>query len=226
MILVASLVFTSASFAKDLGVRGKVFEITEFDIRIQMMMELSNNLSQEEFIKAAENESETFYTELKRHDLVTSRSHQVTHIDPTRVYEDDFWSFKETENGEFEWYKISESGASVNWLEHHQAPMQKFFIFDPNDGRQLEIARKLYELRNPYLTLVVIGGDMRKITEFIGGAVTYLNQDLIREYDLQFVPIVIRRGEGRHVNEYKKIRYNADDVKFEDVLSEVKGFSK
>lgn len=224
--MVISVASTNFSYAKDLGVQGKIFEINELDIRIQMMIELAKNMTSEKFQEEAERVSDEFYSELPRHNLIISRSHKVDYIDPTRVYEDDFWSFKESNNGDYEWYKISEAGTSVNWLEHHNAPMQKFFIFDPLDNRQLEIARQLYSLKNPYLTIVMVGGDIVKVSESVGGPITYLNDDIIREYDLQFTPVVVRRGEGSQINKYKKIRYNTDDVKFEDVLSEIEGFSK
>ena len=219
--MVFSIASTNA-YAIDLGTQGKVFKINELDIRIQMIMSLTENLSGEKFKKEAERSANEFYRELPKYPLVNSRAYRVSYIDPTRVYEDAFWSFKENEKGEFKWYQISEPGQEVNWLEHHTGKVQKFYIFDSDSKKQRDIAKIFVDTQNPYLTIVMTGGDLVELSEFLGKPVTYLNDTLMREYDLQYTPVVISRGSGAQNNKYKKVRFNIEDVNYEDVLKEIK----
>ena len=123
--------------------------------------------------------------------------------------------------GNYEWFKVSEAGDSVNWLEHDNTEIQKYFIFDPLSIQQVEIAKKISELNSPFISLVMIGGDIIEASNKVGSQVTYLNDSMIREYDLQYTPVVIRRGYGEFRNFYRKVRFNVDEVKIEDVISEL-----
>ncbi len=218
-----SLVFTDFASAVNLGVKGQLFEIEEMDIRVQMIMELNQNLSHEKFQKTAQDEADKFYKNLPRHLLIESHADKVDYIDPTRVYEDAYWSFKKSNSNEYEWFKVAEAGSEVNWLEHHVGEIQKFFIFDSQSQVQLEVAKKLIYLNDPFLSLVFTGGDLVSVKESVQGEVNYLNESVIREYDLQYTPSLVQRGRGKFKNFYKVTRFSVDDLSFDEVFKNLKG---
>lgn len=184
-------------------------------------MELNKNLTNDKFQKEAERAAREFYTTLPRFTLAQSRKYKLEHIDPTRVYEDDYWAFDKNKSGKYEWIKLADSGAEVNWLEHYVGEIQRMYIFDPESDEQVKIAKQIAELNNPTISLVMIGGDLEKTVESVGAFVTYLNQSIINEYDLQFTPTVVTRGDGENKNLYRKVRFNIDELKSQKVIDEI-----
>jgi len=206
-------------FAIDLGVKGRVYNVDEVDIRIVIMQMIAEKVDIEEHKKEMVKKADEFYRNLPRHELLLSKKKEVTYIDPTKVYEDDYWSLDENNK----WIKLVKAGDEVNWLEHNPSPMPVFFIFDYQSSIQRELASYIVKLRVPFLKVIFIGGDIKGANDKLGYPLTYLNQTVIDEYDIKYVPLVIKRGRGEFKNLYKKIRFNLDEVTVEEVIAEIQG---
>jgi hypothetical protein len=205
--------------AIDLGVKGKVFDIDEIDIRLVIMEMVSSKLDVEEHQKDMIKKSDNYYRKLPHFDLLLSRKNEVNYIDPTKVYEDDYWSLSEDNK----WVKLVESGQEINWLEHTIGSTPIYFVFDYDSEIQREIAKGVVKLKSPFLKVVFIGGDLKKANSDLGFSLTYLNSTLVAEYDIEYTPLVIKRGSGDFKNHFKKTRFNMDEVLLEDVSSEIIG---
>jgi hypothetical protein len=170
-----------------------------------------------------EKKAEDHFKNLPRHQLALSRKDEVVHIDPTRVYEHDFWSSEEDASGNSKWVKSVRAGDEVNWLEYNPSPMPVYFIFDYLSSTQRDLARAIVDLDTPFLKVIFIGGDLKAANEDLKYPLTYLNNTMIREYDIKYTPIVVRRGVGEYRNNYRKRRFNVDEVTIENVIKEING---
>ena len=217
VLLLCSLTAVSVS-AVDLGVKAKVFDVIEIDIRIYFIKKMAENLDIEQHKKQLEEAANRYYRTLPRKQLMLSEKAEVKYVDPTRVYESDFWGAQKKPDETFEWVKVVEAGQEVNWLEHSPTPMPIYFIFDSASKPQLDFARELAKVDIPFLSFVFIGGDITSASEFVGRPVTYLNEAMIREYDIQFVPSMVKRGAGDKRNFYHVERFKFDEMRVDEFV--------
>ena len=86
---------------------------------------------------------------------------------------------------------------------------------------QVNIAREIAAKKNHFVTLVITGGDLEKAVQDVGDDLTYINESIIREYDLQYVPVVISRGRNNFKNYYRKTRFDIGSVTSSIVMDEL-----
>lgn len=221
-LLTTSLLCINAN-AIDLGVKGRLYDVIEIDLRIAIVEEMASKIDMADFKKGLEDSAEQYYRKLPVVEIPLSQKKETVYVDPTRVYEDDFWALEKAPNGKFQWYKAVEAGQEVNWLEHSISPMPTFFIFNYLSLPQRELAKSVIALNDPNIKVVFTGGDVKKANEELGYPLTHLNNALIREYDIKYTPTVVKRGAGEHQYSYRVTRFNMQEVSPEEVVAEIKG---
>ena len=204
-----------------MGVKAKVYDVVEIDMRIYILQQMAKDFDFEDHKKMMLKKADDYYTELPYLPMALSRNHIVNHIDPTRVYEEDFWGLKKDKHGRHKWAKVSEAGNEVNWLEYSVSPMPIYFIFDYTSEPQRKLAKEIVEHGDPSIKLVFTGGDVKKANDYLKYPLTYLNKAMIAEYDVHYTPTLIKRGAGSQVNSYKSVRFDIDNLNLEDVLIEI-----
>lgn len=207
--------------AIDLGVKSRVFDIEEIDIRVYIIQQMAARVDLESHKRDMEEAAKKFYKELPRKNLSLSQNNLTKFVDPTRVYGSDFWAAQQNADGTFEWVKAIEAGQEVNWLEHSSSPMPIYFVFDASSKPQMDVARELIAKQIPLLNLVFIGGDVTIVNTQLGASVTYLNDAMIKEYALDYVPSLVRRGVGTYSTYYEVTRFKFDEFsvsQIEDIL--------
>lgn len=207
--------------AIDLGVKARVYEISEIDMRIYMLKAMAENFDLEDHKKMMLKKSDEYYSKLPRFPLELSRNHVVNYIDPTKVYEEDFWGLVDGKDGKPRWAKISKAGHEVNWLEYSVSPMPIYFIFDYTSEPQREMAKELVKHGDPAIKLVFTGGDVKQANRYLNYPLTYLNKAMVAEYDVYYTPTLITRGAGKNINHYKSVRFDVDDLTLRNVLDEI-----
>ena len=187
-----------------------------------MLTQMAKDFDFEKHKEMLLKKGDEFYANLPKFDLSLSRNKVVSFIDPTRVYEDEFWGVeRDLKSGKLRWKKVAEAGKEVNWLEHNPTPMPVYFIFDYDSQVQREIAKQIAESGDERIKLVFTGGDIKSANEFLKYPLTYLNDSMVREYEIYYTPTLIKRGEGVNINNYQNIRFDMDDITFGEVLGEV-----
>lgn len=220
-ILLGSLFFFStAVLSIDLGVKGRIYEVIEIDLRVVIMQMVEERIDLEAHEKERNESAKDYYSKLPIWPLPLSAKHESYFVDPTRVYEEDFWALERLPSGKLKWVKSVEAGKEVNWLEHSESPMPVFFIFDFNSSTQKELAKGLIDSGIPHLKIVFTGGDLVAANEFMGTPLTYLNKSMIDEYDIKYTPSLVRRGAGNYRNRYHVTRFNINEITTDIILKE------
>jgi hypothetical protein len=205
--------FFSTTQAVDFGVKGKLFDIHEIDIRGYFIQAAIDNVDIELLKDELTGKAKDFYSKLPNYNLPISKSFVVNYVDPTKVYEDDFWNVRRDKDGKLVWYKMFESGTEVNWLENNDSPFPVYVIFDFESASQKLFFKEVVGLvTNPYFVPVFTGGDVNLATKYFGRSVTYLNNALINEYDISYTPSLVSRGVGEQKNAYQVVRFDIEDM--------------
>lgn len=207
--------------AIDLGVKARVYDVVEIDMRIYILKMMAKDFDFEDHKKMMLEKADEYYAELPYFPMALSRNKVVNYIDPTRVYEDDFWGLAKDSSGKLRWTKVSKAGDEVNWLKYNATPMPVYFIFDYTSKPQRELAKEIVEHGDPSIKLVFTGGDVKKANEYLKYPLTYLNKTMVSEYDVSYTPTLIKRGTGSNINSYKSVRFDMDNLTLGDVLNEI-----
>lgn len=222
-----SLMITLPSFllhADDLGVKGRLFDVIEIDFRAFLIQSAHDNVDMDEIKREMIDDSRKFYRELPNFHLPISKAYVEKFIDPTRVYEDDFWNLKKGANGKFVWYKMVDAGTEVNWLKGNVAPFPIYVVFDFQSSAQKKFFKDVFDLVvNPYFVPVFTGGDISEVNKYFDRPITYLNHALINEYDIEYTPTIVKRGDGSNINNYKVTRFDIEEMSPEVVASMING---
>lgn len=198
--------FSMVSFSKDLGVHGRLFEIEEMDMRLQMMLEAAKidwKKYNDELKKSAENYADN----LPHYSFKQSIINKTDYIDPEIKLNKDIYAPVKNNNGKWEWRVLYSKGTKTNLLEHIQ-PNTRLFIFAGNNREQVEFAKKINSRFSEKVSLIMVNKNPLKLSEELGVPVYYITKEMIDYFEIEYLPVLIGIGSNKHKHKYAVTRFS------------------
>jgi conjugal transfer pilus assembly protein TraW len=180
-------------FAKDFGVQGHVWEISEPDIR-ESLVRSAAKVDWDSINKGVADRAETWAERLDPFDLPLASKTETAWVDPSLVLTGDIKAPFETEDG-YEWRVVYPAGTRVNPLDSVR-PVDNMLFFDGRDDKQVKFALDSLKNHQLDLMLVLTAGNPEKLSEKINRPVYYANTALIEKFQIQKVPSLLGVGTG------------------------------
>lgn len=198
-LLALALLSAGVASAHDLGVQGKVWEITEIDVR-QLVMASAAEADFNKVNKDREYSAKTFMDNLPKRTMGVTETTETRWIDPSVELASDIMAAGEnsvTKN--LEWSPLAKKGVRVNPLTVYH-PVTAMLFFDGTSESQVEFVKEvLREDRYGRVTLVeASGANLTKLTKSIGRPVFYANEQMIQRFSITIAPSLLYAGSGDH----------------------------
>lgn len=195
--LTMALAFSAPALAHDLGVQGKVWEITEIDIR-QLLMESLARANFDELRKEREDSAKNFLDNLPKRQMGIVEKTVTQWIDPSIEIVNDIQTIGEDpETNELAWQSLHKKGTRVNPLLV-QRPLTALLFFDGKSKEQLEFVDKV--LREDEHGRVVLlestGVNVGDLTKMFGRPVFYANDQVVERFNITVAPSLLYAGDG------------------------------
>lgn len=143
--------------AVDLGTKGPTWGITEPDMRLAVVSQLSE-VDWEKKREKMREQAEDYTEDLAGWEVPTAEETTIHRVDPSITVEEDIEGVMQQPDGSYEHEVVVEAGTRHNPLEKN-APQTWLFFFDGTDPQQTEVARELVR-RNPvFIRPVMTNGD-------------------------------------------------------------------
>lgn len=187
------------AYAKDLGIVGKTWDITEIDIR-QLVMESAMRANFSQYNAQREKSAKNYTANLPRRTRAVADKTETRWIDPSITISADIQGVEDNKSkNEFQWITLFKKGTKANPLEIYR-PLTAMFFFDGNSESQLEFVKNaLLEDKLGRLVLVeATGADVAKLTKTLGRPVFYLNDTMAARFNINTVPSLLYAGSGEH----------------------------
>lgn len=198
-LLALALLSSGGVSAHDLGVQGKVWEITEIDIR-QLVMESAVRANFSQFNKQREESAKNFLDNLPKRTMGVVEKTETRWIDPSIEIASDIQGAGENPlTKSLEWSTMVKRGTRVNPLSVYR-PVKAMLFFDGTSESQLEFVTKiLKEDQHGRVTLVeASGANVGKLSKKFGRPVFYANEQMIQRFSINVAPSLLYAGSGDH----------------------------
>lgn len=149
--------------AKDLGVEGSTWAISEPDIRLAVVSQLSEVDWEAKRDKLRE-QAEDYTEDLAGWKVPTADETTTHRVDPSITAEEDIEGMVRQPDGSFEYEVVVEAGTRFNPLEK-SPPHTWLFFFDGTDPQQTALARDLVERHPLFIRPVMTNGDPGEAAE-------------------------------------------------------------
>lgn len=195
LALLVPLLLCSSAFAKDYGVQGNVWEITEIDIRQVLMAEVAQanwESPKQELQESAKN----YLTNLPKRYLPEPTETAIAWMDPSFVLQEDIKVPFKKHDGEYAWRVLHKAGTKVNPLDTVTPPTAMFF-FDGSVPEQLKLAKDVLALEPNRIVPIEAGaGDLKTVNEYLGRGAFHGNDALIARFEVKYLPTLLYPGTG------------------------------
>lgn len=198
-ILALGLALSAWACGHDLGVQGKVWEITEVDIR-QLMLESAARANFSQYNESRKDSAARYISNLPRRTMSLADKTDTRWIDPSIEISSDLNGVEENATTkEFQWAPMYKKGTRANPLLVYQ-PVTAMLFFDGHSDEQLEFVNKvLAEDQHGRIVLVeATGADVGKLATKLGRPVFYANEQMVQRFDLRVAPSLLYTGKGEH----------------------------
>jgi conjugal transfer pilus assembly protein TraW len=149
--------------AVDLGVQGSTWAISEPDIRLAVVSQLSE-VDWEAKREKLREQAEDYTEDLAGWEVPTADETDTRQVDPSIVVEEDIEGMMRQPDGSYEYEVVVEAGTRHNPLKHNP-PQTWLFFFDGTDPQQTALARKLVERHPLSVRPVMTNGDPGEAAE-------------------------------------------------------------
>lgn len=181
--------------AKDLGVQGQVWNITERDMR-ELMMESAAGVDWDKVQKDTKENAEQYLDRLPKRVLATAPRDGLRWIDPSIVVPQDIQAPVKQPNGQLVWQVIVRKGQKVNPLQHVR-PVTALFFYDGADNAQFELVLALSRSVPDYFMFIESGrGQIKEASESLGRPVFHANDALLSRFEVSSLPSMVYPGSG------------------------------
>jgi conjugal transfer pilus assembly protein TraW len=199
VLLVAGvLALVQVAQAKDLGVQGKAWDITEVDVR-QLMVESAARVDWDAANEQAKESAEQYTQNLPRRSMPVAERTQTRWVDPSMTLASDIRvPVRDEKTGRWSWQVLYRKGQNVNPLATHR-PLTAMLFFDARDRDQVTFVQQAL-VRNPYglVPVEVSGENFKDLATLLGRPVFYANQPLVERFSIQHAPSVVYPGKAEH----------------------------
>lgn len=178
---IALLLASSPGFAKDLGVHGKIYHVNDVDFRLAAMSEVArvdNDKMIDQWKQNVENKLKNMPFFIKK-----APSDELVLYKPVleTLVERDITVPVVNDDGSIHYEYLARAGERLNVFET-QHTEEKFYFFNPENPKQLEIAKELFDRRvflKHLVTPVATGGNMLENSKLFQGKLKYAYQDVV-----------------------------------------------
>lgn len=185
--------------AHDLGVQGKVWEITEIDIR-QLVMESAMRANFSQYNQQRKDSAKNYLDNLPKRTMGRVDKTETRWIDPSIELASDIQGAGENPiTKSLEWSTMVKKGTRVNPLSVYR-PVKAMLFFDGTSESQLEfVTNILKEDRHGRVTLVEsAGANVGKLSKKFGRPVFYASEQMIQRFSINVAPSLLYAGTGEH----------------------------
>jgi len=195
-IVVTLLSIASVSFAADLGVHGRLYDIEEADMRKTLIGQASE-VDWASKNQALAEDAKNWGANLPQFDLPKASETKTTYIDPSITLASDINAPVEQEDGSWEWQLLHPAGTKVNPLEQVR-PINNMLFFDGDDEEQVEFALAALKAKPYKLMLVETSGNPDKLSKKILRPIYYANAKILERFGIRQTPSLLGVGEDLH----------------------------
>lgn len=183
--------------AKDLGVQGSVWPITERDIR-ELVMESAARADWQAVQKDLEKSAKEYADNLPRRTVSVAARTETRWIDPSITVDSDIKVPVKQANGEYEWQVMYRAGTRVNPLKT-AAPRNAMFFFSGSDAEQVALMKRLWAAApGMIMPIDVSGSNVQKLSETAGFPVFYAHEAMLSRFSINRAPSLLYAGSGEH----------------------------
>lgn len=195
LALLLPLLLSGAALAKDYGVHGNVWEITEVDIRKVLMTEVAQ-ADWEGPKKELQESAKNYLSNLPKRFLPEPAETSIAWFDPSFVLQEDIKVPFKRHDGEYAWRVLYAAGSKVNPLETI-SPATAMFFFDGSVPEQVELVKKVLKLEPNRIVPVEAGaGDLQEVNEQLGRGAFHANDAMIARFEVKYLPTLLYPGKG------------------------------
>lgn len=181
--------------AKDLGVAGKTWPITEEDLRKVLASELSEK-DPTEFNRKLKDSAKNFVSNLPKREFSVVERTTTNYVDLSIELTSDIQGPVKKADGTFSWEVLWPKGTKVNPLEK-VTMVEAILFFDGGDPEQLQFMTQALKAFPERLTVVEAGtGDLNEDTKKAGRPVFYANDLMLDKFKIAHLPTLVYPGEG------------------------------
>lgn len=188
----------SSSWALDLGVQGKTWEIGEKDIR-QDIMESAARVNWDDVNKKLKSEAPKFAGTRPQYDLPRATQNKNFLVDVSYVVKEDIKIPKKNSKGDYEWVVLYPKGTKVNPLKEGYKPVSYLLFFDGSDKDQLRFAKTLSDTRSDEFIFIETSGNPDESSKQFKNPVFYADPMSINKFNLKKTPSLVYPGEDKQL---------------------------
>lgn len=195
--ILASLALLCPLFApaKDLGVQGMVWPITELDIR-QMMVESAGRTDWTAAQDELKDSAKHYLERLPKRMLGSPDKTQTAWFNPSIVLSSDIQVPVKQSDGAYTWQVLAPKGSKVNPLEKYR-PLTALFFFDSANADQLKMVQEVLAREPDRIVPIEAGaGDLKVVHELLARPVFYANDAMMNRFQIRYLPSLVYPGEG------------------------------
>lgn len=193
----AGAVLSLQAGAHDLGVQGKIWDITEIDMRMLVMQSaLRANFGD---VGAQMKESAKQYLEnMPKRTLAVPEKTETRWVDPSIELNGDIQTVTTDEATQnFKWSMLFQKGTRVNPLLARK-PVTALFFFDGKSEEQVEFAKNILreDEHGRVVLLEATGTNIQNLTKAMGRPVFSANDAQVRRFNITQAPTLVFAGNG------------------------------
>lgn len=193
LALLASCAF--AAHAKDYGVQGNVWPVTEVDVR-QLLVESASRVDwsgpQAELKAAAEN----YLDRLPKRNLPVSDKTVTQWFDPSVVLSSDIQMPVKQSDGTYQWRLMYPKGTKVNPLEKYR-PVTAMLFVDSADEEQRRLVDSVLALEPNRIVIVESGqGSVKEMNDALKRPIFHAPDAMLSRFQVRNTPTLVYAGEG------------------------------
>lgn len=203
MTVLTCMAFSAAApvFAKDLGVRGTVYPITEVDMRV-LIAESVSRIDQKKVQKEIETSVDRYFENQPKRFLPVIGKTRLDAVSVEVTIQDDIKAPFKNAKGEIEWRVVYKKGTKVNALERYK-PVTQLLFFSGNSKEQVAFVKQvLAKYPRTVVPIEVSGANIKPLIEELGRMVFIVQPDMMNTLNLQFSPALVF---GSHPTEPNKL---------------------
>lgn len=198
-LLIALLCMSGLAQAKDYGVLGNVWPITEIDVR-QLLLESASRTDWTETNRQATESAKNYLSNLQKRTLPQIDRTATAYFDPSIVLTSDIQAPVKQPDGSFQWQILASKGQKVNPLDKYR-PVTAFFLFDGSQEDQVQLLREVMAAEPDRIVPVEAGnGDVKTTSDAFKRAIFYANDSFLSRFQVKYLPSLVFPGVGANAS--------------------------
>jgi len=196
-LLVQGFLATPFAFGHDLGVQGKVFSITERDMR-ELVMESAARHDWSREQSQLKSSGEHYLDSFPLRALTPADKTETYYIDPSITLNSDINVPVRGVDGQYAWQTYYKKGMQINPLDKER-PVTALLYFDARDSAQAAFAKTASA--DPAFKVVPIevsGSNYLETIKYFGRPVFHATDAQISRFSLSKLPALVYPGDGKY----------------------------